>query len=563
MSGTGDVHETPAPEAHGTASPQGGAARFGGGHAGVGGPDAGGPDAGGPGGAAPSGGSFGLTRFHQLPLRSRLALLIAVAVAFAVALSAAACWLITRDRLTEQLDTSLSTVEVNSDYVQAISARCAGSPLNVRFQPTPYTIQLVSASGYVCTSPNKAPIPAQRVDQAVADGRLAGAVHTTKDENGAEMRVSTVPYRGPIADAQGNRLAISVAAPMDQVTDPLNHLALVLLVVAGVGVLGAATAGLWVARAALKPVDRLTAAVEHVARTQDLTIRIPTDGEDEIARLSRSFNAMTAALAASRDLQQQLIADAGHELRTPLTSLRTNIDLLERSERSGRPIPAADKEALLVSVKAQMGELAALIGDLQVLSRPSETGAGGASALRVVALHDIVGTALERARLRGPSLTITADLDPWYVRAEPTALERAVVNLLDNAVKFSPSGGTVEVRLAGGALTVRDHGPGIPPDELPHVFERFWRSPSARSLPGSGLGLSIVARTAEQSGGGVRLRNAPGGGTQALLTLPGAATPPPDAPGSAGAAPGRAAAPGEQGAPGEQTGPGEQGAPRA
>ncbi|MFJ5674586.1 ATP-binding protein [Streptomyces sp. NPDC093097] len=492
----------------------------------------------GAGGARPPGGSFGLTRFHQLPLRSRLALLTAVAVAFAVALSAAACWLITRDRLTEQLDTTLSTVEVNSDYVQAISADCAGTPLNVRFQPTPYTIQLVSPSGYACTSPGKVHIAAQRVDQEVAAGRLTGAVHTAKDENGTAMRVSTVPYRGPITDARGNRLAISVAAPMDQVTDPLNHLALVLLVVAGVGVLGAATAGLWVARAALKPVDRLTAAVEHVARTQDLAIRIPTDGEDEIARLSRSFNAMTAALAASRDLQQQLIADAGHELRTPLTSLRTNIDLLERSERSGRQIPPADKEALLTSVKAQMGELAALIGDLQVLSRPPETGTGGGTAsVRVVALHDVVGSALERARLRGPSLTLSADLDPWYVRAEPSALERAVVNLLDNAVKFSPSGGTIEVRLAGGALTVRDHGPGIPPDELPHVFERFWRSPSARSLPGSGLGLSIVARTAEQAGGGVRLRNAPGGGTEALLTLPGAPTPPPDIPETAAAEP--------------------------
>ncbi|GGU66943.1 two-component sensor histidine kinase [Streptomyces albospinus] len=486
---------------------------------------------------------IGLTRYHRLPLRSRLALLTAVAVAFAVALSAAACWLITRDRLTEQLDTTLSTVDVNSEYVQALSTRCVTGTLpNVRFQPTPYTIQLVTPSGYVCTSPDKWQIPAQRKDKAVADGRLAGAVHTTKDVNGTEMRVSTVPYRGPGTDIQDSHLAISVAAPMDQVTDPLNQLALVLLVVAGVGVLGAATAGLWVARAGLKPVDRLTDAVEHVARTQDLTIRIPTDGEDEIARLSRSFNAMTAALAASRELQQQLIADAGHELRTPLTSLRTNIDLLERSERSGRQIPAADKEALLTSVKAQMGELAALIGDLQVLSRPPENGFGAPSAaVRVVALHDIVGSALERARLRGPSLAITADLDPWFVRAEPAALERAVVNLLDNAVKFSPSGGTVEVRLKSGALTVRDHGPGIPENELPHVFERFWRSPSARSLPGSGLGLSIVARTAEQAGGGVRLRNAPGGGTEALLTMPGAATPPPETPG----------VPGEPGEPGE------------
>ncbi|WP_310717864.1 HAMP domain-containing sensor histidine kinase [Streptomyces lydicus] len=468
-----------------------------------------------------------VARFRQLPLRSRLAMLTAVAVAFAVALSAAACWLITRDRLTEQLDAQLSTVNVSDNYVQALSAYC-NNPGRVRLQePTPYTIQLVSAGGYVCTSPDKAPLPAQRADIAVADGRLDNTVHVTRDGNGAEMRVWTKPFPGPLTDTEGNRLAISVALPMRQVTDPLNQLALVLLVVAGVGVLGAATAGLWVARAGLKPVDRLTEAVEHVARTQDLAIRIPAEGDDEIARLSRSFNAMTAALASSRDLQQQLIADAGHELRTPLTSLRTNIDLLVRSEQSGRPIPAEDKQALLASVKAQMGELAALIGDLQELSRPT---APGQSAVAVVALHDVVGAALERARLRGPSLTFTADIAPWYVRAEPAGLERAVVNLLDNAVKFSPAGGSVEVRLSGGELTVRDHGPGIPQDELPHVFERFWRSPSARSLPGSGLGLSIVARTAEQAGGAVRLRSADVGGTEAVLTLPGAVTPPPAPP---------------------------------
>ncbi|MFD9815664.1 sensor histidine kinase [Streptomyces sp. NPDC059080] len=469
-------------------------------------------------------------RYRQLPLRSRLAMLTAVAVALAVAASAAACWLITRDRLTEQLDSTLRSVDVGQGYVQALRISCSGAvDGQVAFQPTPYTVQLVSTSGDVCTSPDKDPIPAQRVDVAVADGRLGGAVHTTRSVDGTEMRVATVHYPGPSTDARGNHIAISVAAPMDQVTQPLNQLALVLLIVSGVGVLGAATAGLWVARAGLKPVDRLTDAAEHIARTEDLTIRIPADGEDEIARLSRAFNSMTAALAASRELQRQLIADAGHELRTPLTSLRTNIDLLVRSERSGRPIPPADKEALLTSVKAQMGELASLIGDLQELSRTPDGGPGG-PAVRVVALHDTVATALERARLRGPTLTVTADLAPWYVRAEPAALERAVVNLLDNAVKFSPPGGTVEVRLAAGELTVRDHGPGIAEDELPHVFARFWRSPSARSLPGSGLGLSIVARTAEQAGGGVLLRPAPGGGTEAVLTLPGAPTPPPPGP---------------------------------
>ncbi|KPC66339.1 sensor histidine kinase [Streptomyces chattanoogensis] len=461
-----------------------------------------------------------MTRWYsRLPLRSRLAMLVGLAVAVAVAVSAAACWVITRDRLTGQLDDTLSSVTDEAN-VAKLYAYCQGQPQS--YAPTPYTIRLITATGAVCHDPDKPRIPVQRADVLVAERQPTSSVRTVRAENGTEMRV----YDRSAQDTDGNRLAISIATPMDQVTQPLNQLALVLLLVAGVGVLGAATAGLWVARAGLEPVDRLTDAVEHIARTEDLTTRIPVDGEDEIARLSRSFNSMTAALAASRDLQQQLIADAGHELRTPLTSLRTNIDLLVRSEQSGRPIPAADKEALLVSVKAQMGELAALIGDLQELSRPER----GPAAVEVVALHDIVGSALERARLRGPSLSITADLDPWYVRAEPAGLERAVVNLLDNAVKFSPPGGSVEVRLAGGELTVRDHGPGIPQDELPHVFERFWRSPSARSLPGSGLGLSIVARTAEQAGGAVRLRSADLGGTEAVLTLPGAATPPPEMP---------------------------------
>ncbi|MFI9048062.1 sensor histidine kinase [Streptomyces sp. NPDC053427] len=466
-----------------------------------------------------------MTRWYgRLPLRSRLAMLVGLAVAVAVAVSAAACWLITRDRLTHQLDETLSSVKLDDKSVADLYAACTGRPQpGLSSQATPYTIRLIWASGEVCTFPGKSKIPVQQADLQVAQRQLASDLRTTKDRSGAEMRVYD---RAAVDPSSGNQLAVSVAAPLDQVTRPLNQLALVLLFVAGAGVLGAATAGLAVARAGLKPVDRLTDAVEHVARTEDLAVRIPVEGEDEIARLSRSFNSMTSALAASRDLQQQLIADAGHELRTPLTSLRTNIDLLVRSEQSGRPIPAADKAALLESVKAQMGELAALIGDLQELSRPAR----GQAAVEVVALHDIVDSALARARLRGPSLTITADLDPWYVRAEPAGLERAVVNLLDNAVKFSPTGGSVEVRLTGGELAVRDHGPGIPQDELPHVFERFWRSPSARSLPGSGLGLSIVARTAEQAGGAVRLRSADLGGTEAVLTLPGASTPPPEMP---------------------------------
>ncbi|MGP8299884.1 sensor histidine kinase [Streptomyces inhibens] len=464
-------------------------------------------------------------RLARLPLRSRLTLLTAAAVAVAVAVSALACWLLTRAQLRDEVDNSLRNVSVPPEYLQVTYNNCQPTDPteNKNAPPSYYNVQIVQVDGSRCVGPNSQPVRVQGWDLGVARGVQRDTLHDALTVDGADVRVLTKHI-----GVQGVQFAVSLSRPLTEVNSALNTLAVLLAAVAGLGVVGAGTAGLVIARSGLKPVDRLTDAVEHVARTQDLTIRIPADGEDEIARLSRSFNSMTAALAASRDLQQQLIADAGHELRTPLTSLRTNIDLLVRSEQSGRPIPAEDKAALLASVKAQMGELAALIGDLQELSRTPEH---GQSAVEVVALHDIVGSALERARLRGPSLTLTADLEPWYVRAEPSGLERAVVNLLDNAVKFSPAGGAVEVRLTGGELTVRDHGPGIPQDELPHVFERFWRSPSARSLPGSGLGLSIVARTAEQAGGAVRLRSADLGGTEAVLTLPGAATPPPQMPG--------------------------------
>jgi two-component system sensor histidine kinase MprB len=478
-----------------------------------------------------------LRRFRTLPIRSRLAMLVAAAVAFAVAAVSVTCWFIVQQKLYDEVDNRLTGYSrvASAATATALAADCAqrsdGSTGDI--QRVLY-VQLVSSQGKFCVDPRSL----GTLKVTVADRRVAAApdvrehrFHTTTDAQGNTVRVMTIGI--PTGPGPGSQaipdFAFMIGISLEDTDKTLNDLALVLLFVSGIGVLGAGAAGLAVARAGLRPVDRLTEAVEHVARTEDLTIRIPVedDSEDEIARLSRSFNSMTSALASSRELQQQLIADAGHELRTPLTSLRTNIELLTRSEETGRPLPEADRKALLASVKAQMTELASLIGDLQELSR-SEGQRG--ERVQVIALQDTVEAALRRARLRGPELTITADLDPWYVRTEPAAMERAIVNILDNAVKFSREGGTIEVVLEQGVLTVRDHGPGIPAEELPHVFDRFWRSPSARSLPGSGLGLSIVARTIQQSGGEVTLSRAEGGGTVATVRLPGAPTAPPELP---------------------------------
>jgi two-component system sensor histidine kinase MprB len=474
-------------------------------------------------------------RLRSLPLRTRLTLLTSGAVAVAVAVMAVACWFLVRDQLNRQFDNSLrnnARAAANQGLgCEDASASSGSSNTGQNRQPdrgaNPFgTVQLVLASGDSCLSSGTSKVPVTDQDRAVAEGQVNEVLYDTRTANGTRVRVIASHVMVPQIGGPPASLALLVARPLSEVTDPLNTLALVLLAAAGVGVLGAGTAGLWIARTSLRPVNRLTAAAEHIARTEDLSVRLPVEGEDEIARLSASFNAMTGALSSSRDLQQQLIADAGHELRTPLTSLRTNIELLERSEATGRALPPEDRRELLASVKAQMGELAALIGDLQELSRPDA--APGAPTGSAAAFHEAVEAAVRRARLRGPGLKITAELAPWYVAAEPSELERAVVNLLDNAVKFSPPGGAVEVTLHAGELAVRDHGPGIPAEDLPHVFERFWRSPSARSLPGSGLGLSIVDRTARRAGGTARLEAAPGGGTLAVLRLPGTPGPPPD-----------------------------------
>ncbi|MBV9024235.1 MAG: HAMP domain-containing histidine kinase [Streptomycetaceae bacterium] len=463
-------------------------------------------------------------RFRSLPLRSRLALLTGVAVAVAVAIVAITSWLVTRQQVLAEFDSQLKGQHINGAIVEALCNPQAGIPL----RPSNYAVQIVRSDGSVCkdSAPGAVTFRITNDDIAVAIGQRQETERNAILSNGIHARVITQPLHHSSEIAPD--AALSVAAPLNTVERPLGALAIVLFIVAGIGVVGATTAGLGIARAGLKPVDQLTDAVEHIARTEDLEIRIPVKGEDEIARLSASFNSMTAALASSRERQQQLIADAGHELRTPLTSLRTNIELLSRSEETGRPLPPEDRKALMASVKAQMSELALLIGDLQELSRPDAV--PGSSPVQTVGLHEVTEHALRRARLRGPDLQITADLAPWYVQAEPASLERAVVNLLDNAVKFSPAGGTVEVRLSDGELTVRDHGPGIPAGELPHVFDRFWRSPSARSLPGSGLGLSIVARTIHQVGGAVALHPAPAptGGTIAVVHLPGTPTAPPE-----------------------------------
>jgi two-component system sensor histidine kinase MprB len=317
------------------------------------------------------------------------------------------------------------------------------------------------------------------------------------DVGGTHLRVLTqaLPRGG----------AIQIARPLDEVDRQLDRVLLVLLAVGAAGVaLGAALAAV-VARTALAPIGRFTRRTEELTGDPDLSHRIDQEGEDELGRLARSFNATLDALERSVEAQRQLVADASHELRTPIASLRANIQTLEQAER----LPAAERESLREDIVAELDELTDLVADIVELARGAKRG----ELVDDVRLDEIVEGVAARARSRaGGGVAIEVTTEPTVVRGEPERIQRAVSNLVDNALKWSPGGGTVEIELAGGEVVVRDHGPGFEQADLPHVFDRFYRARGARSLPGSGLGLAIVRQAAEAHGGAVEAANAADGG---------------------------------------------------
>jgi len=308
----------------------------------------------------------------------------------------------------------------------------------------------------------------------------------------------------------GPGFAVRLRRPLGETDDTLARLRWILFAIGLVGVGVAVGLGLLVARTALAPVRRLTEAAEHVTETQDLSSRIDAAGNDELSRLAGSFNTMLGALERSQGAQRQLVADASHELRTPMTSLRTNVEVLARTDE----LTPVERRVILGDVVAQLDELTELVGDLVELARDGEQ---PEAELQDVRLDDLVADAVERARRRAPTADFRTELEPTVVHGVPERLHRAVANLLDNAVKWSPPGTPIDVVVAEGELVVRDHGPGIPDEDVDRVFDRFYRAPSARGLPGSGLGLAIVRQIAERHGGRVSAETADGGG--ALLRL--------------------------------------------
>jgi two-component system, OmpR family, sensor histidine kinase MprB len=442
-----------------------------------------------------------------MTFKARIAVSAAAAVALTVVAASILLYLVAREQLRAPIDEALEAraAEIARHPIGVIETRQGESFLALRpeFGEARGYTQLVRMDGSILVPPQQeVELPVDEDVLAVA-GEQGAAFWQDLRVDGNHIRVFTFAY-GPDA-------AVQIARPLNEVDDSLNRIGLFLLLIAAGGVVIAAGLGLVVAGAALAPVRQLTETVEHVSETQDLSERIEVDGKDELSRLAVSFNTMLGALEESTRAQRQLVADASHELRTPLTSVRTNIEVLA----GDRTLPPEDRARLLSDVVEQLGEMTTLISELIELARAEQMTAEPED----VRLDLLVADAVERARRNRPEVVYSVELEPAVVQGVPATIERAVGNLLDNAAKWSPVGAEVEVEVRDGMLTVRDHGPGIAEEDLPYVFDRFYRARAARGMPGSGLGLAIVRQVAESHGGDVVAERAEGGGTRMVLTL--------------------------------------------
>ena len=419
-----------------------------------------------------------------MSFRARIALLTAVAIAVTVTGASVAVWLVAKHELYSQLDSAL--------YFQANTSGHGpfggGNNLTLIIHPDG------DRSGQLA-------IPVTARALKVANGTASGYY--------ANATIQGVSVRELVLPAQGGGAVLTIG-PLQPTTHALHRIRFWILLVGGIGIALAAGLAALVATAALRPVRRLTAAAENVAATGSLTERVEVSGHDELGRLATQFNAMLAALESSVGAQRRLVADASHELRTPLTAVRTNIDLL----REGK-LPADEARHALEESSVELDALTRLVSDLVELARGEER----KLRLEDVHLDDLVAATVERAQARAPQVTFVTALSPTQVRADPVLLERAVSNLLDNAVKYSPDGAPIEVSVRGGEVIVADHGPGIADEDLPRVFDRFYRAATARSKPGAGLGLAIVREAAEAHGGRATAESSPSG-ARFRLVLP-------------------------------------------
>jgi two-component system sensor histidine kinase MprB len=436
-------------------------------------------------------------------LRRRLMLMSAVAVGVTVALASLVCYLAMRSELRAQVDRRL---RAQGELVQRIGALRGGAPPAPSRRaggPAEFS-QVVGPDGVARDRQGGLAIGVASGDRAAAGGAGAGVPFLSdRSADGVHLRVITVPIEGVGA--------VQLGRSLETVDAVLGRLRIVLVLVVLVGTAFAALLARLFARPVIRPISELTRAAEHIEATGDLGRRIGARGEDEVGRMAQRFDAMLDRVQASQAAQRQLVADASHELRTPVTSLRTNMEVL----LAGAELEEGERRALLRDMVGQSEELSGLVGDLIELARGDE----GDPPIEDVALDALVREAVARARRHAPGIRFRAELEPCVICGVPDRLGRAVNNVLDNAAAFSPPAGVVEVTLRNAVLEVRDHGPGVPDEELGQLFDRFFRGTRGRAQGGSGLGLAIVRQVAEAHGATVQAANAPGGGLVVRLAL--------------------------------------------
>ncbi|MFG2288527.1 sensor histidine kinase [Streptomyces sp. NPDC048595] len=452
---------------------------------------------------------------RRRPLRTRLALAATAAVALVAVGVCAAAFVIIRYQMTRQLELNLA--QTATDRIQ--QTRGWGptvSDASCRYQAVP-CVQIVPADPARDPRAKYRFLPVDDATREVAAGRRTAYYK--------ELTVQGQPVRMYTTKRPGQAEALQVALRSDTVERGVRHAAWALFAVGGAGVLLAAALGYWVSRTGLAPVARLTATAERIASTRDARHRIdipagPPDRGDEITRLAASFNTMLGELEQSVAAQRRLVADASHELRTPLTALRTNAELLARADR----LTDAQRDRASAALGRQLREVTTLVNDLIELARDEEP----QPLVEQVRPAALLEHTVAAAREHWPEIAFTAGIEPAAtevaVPGVPARLTRLLSNLLDNAAKFSPPGGPVDTTLTAvpGALelTVRDHGPGIAAEDLPHVFDRFYRAESARALPGSGLGLAMARQIAHAHNAELTAARAPGGGALFRLRMP-------------------------------------------
>jgi two-component system sensor histidine kinase MprB len=437
--------------------------------------------------------------------RLRVTLLIAAAVAIAAIGASVAMYFVVQDQLIMQVNKNLQAAASGPIREPGGPFRRGPGDQVVSNRPEVFG-QIINASGTVVQGDGGYSIPALVTAEVknVAAGK-APEFFATAEGSDARFQIYVKPIQGG---------AIEVVQELAPIDAALAQTRLLLVAFAAGAILLAAAFGALIGRAALAPVKRLTATVEEVTKTRDLSRRVAERGRDELSRLGTSFDAMLGQLETSLRSQRQLVADASHELRTPLTALRTNLELLER----GQPTDPDERQQLLRDLVTQMERLTTLVGDLIEVAREEET----PMPFEELKLDEVVHEVVDDVSFRYPKVQFNVTSAPSAINGVKVRVARAITNLLDNAAKYSPPGATVDVTVANGEVSVRDHGPGVAAEDAPRVFDRFWRSNDARQLPGSGLGLSIVKDVAESHGGSVTLERPLDGGARFRLRLKGA-----------------------------------------